>query len=270
MIGQPQIDNKLKVTDFMTANPVTIQTVAKFPEATAIMASKAIGNLVVTENNNKTVIGLITEREILQYLALNREIPNKEISFVTTQPYTKITPQETIYVAARSMISNKTRLLVFDSHDDDDDDDRSNRLVGIITASDIVRAFRTTDRNPTIEDVMNTKIFDILYDESIFEAVRILHEKRVGSVIVIKDKKPYGIFTERDVLTKVIAKGVQLSERVGDACSTPLITGQRGIRANEAANIMSINSLKRLPLVQDGNVTSIVTARDLVDAFQKE
>jgi CBS domain-containing protein len=269
MMGQPQIDNKLKVADFMTANPVTIQAVAKFPEAIAIMASKAIGNLVVTENNNKTVIGLITEREILQYLSLNQEIPNKEISFVTIQPYTKITPQETIYVAARSMISNKTRLLVFDNHDDNDDD-RSNRLVGIITASDIVRAFRTTDRNPTIEDVMNTKIFDILYDESIFEAVRILHEKRVGSVIVIKDKKPYGIFTERDVLTKVISKGVQLSERVGDACSKPLITGQRGIRANEAANIMSINSVKRLPLIQDGNVTSIVTARDLVDAFQKE
>jgi CBS domain-containing protein len=269
MIGQPQIDNKLKVADFMTANPVTIQTVAKFPEATAIMASKAIGNLIVTENNNKTVIGLITEREILQYLALNREIPNKEISFVTTQPYTKITPQETIYVAAGSMISNKTRLLVFDNHDVNDDD-RSNSLVGIITASDIVRAFRTTDRNPTIEDVMNTKIFDILYEESIFEAVRTLHEKRVGSVIVIKDKKPYGIFTERDVLTKVISKGVQLSERVGDVCSTPLITAQRGIRANEAANIMSINSMKRLPLIQDGNVTSIVTARDLVDAFQKE
>jgi CBS domain-containing protein len=269
LIGQPQIDNKLKVADFMTANPVTIQTVARFPEATAIMASKAIGNLVVTENNNKTVVGLITEREILQYLSLNREIPDKEISFVTTQPYTKVTPQETIYVAARSMISKKTRLLVFASHNDYDKE-RSNRLVGIITASDIVRAFRTTGKNPSIEDVMNTRIFDIPYEESIFEAVRTLHEKRVGSVIVIKDKKPYGIFTERDVLTKVISNGVQLSEKVGEACSTPLITAQHGIRANEAANIMSINTLKRLPLIQDGNVTSIVTARDLVDAFQKE
>ena len=63
----------------MTANPITIQTVARFPEATAIMASKGIGNLVVTENNNKSVVGLITEREILQYLSMNREIPDKEI-----------------------------------------------------------------------------------------------------------------------------------------------------------------------------------------------
>lgn len=71
-------------------------------------------------------------------------------------------------------------------------------------------------------------------------------------------------------MTKVISKGLQLSERVGDFCSTPLITAQHGIRANEAANIMFINNMKRLPLAQDGEVTSIVTARDLVDAFQKE
>ncbi len=253
----------------MTANPVTIQIVARFPEATAIMASKGIGNLVVTENNNKNVVGLITEREILQYLSLNREIPNKELSSVITQPYTKVTPQETIYAAARSMISSKTRLLVFDSQDGNDND-RPNRLVGIITASDIVRAYRNTDWNPPLEGVMNTRIFDILYEDPIFAAVSILYEKRIGSVIVIKDKKPHGIFTERDLLTKVISKGVSLSNRVGDSCSTPLITAQHGIRAKEAASIMSINSIKRLPLIQDGNITSIVTARDLVDAFQKE
>jgi predicted transcriptional regulator len=263
------MDNKLKIAEFMTANPITIQTVARFPEATAIMASKGIGNLVVTEKNNQSVLGLITEREILQYLSLNREIPDKEISFVITQPYTKVTPQETIYAAARAMISNKTRLLVFDSHDDNVKD-RPNKLVGIITASDIVRAFRTTDRNPPVEEVMSTKIFDIPYENSIFAAVGILYERRVGSVIVMKDNKPYGIFTERDLLTKVISKGLQLSERVGDSCSTPLITAQHGIRANEAANIMFINNMKRLPLAQGGEVTSIVTARDLVDAFQKE
>lgn len=186
------------------------------------------------------------------------------------QSYTRLVPQETIYAAARSMISNKTRLLVFEGHDDIDNY-ASNRLVGIITASDIVQAFRTTDRNPPIENVMNTKIFEIPFEDSILAAVRILYEKRVGSVIVIKDKKPYGIFTERDLLTKVISRGVQLSKRVGNCCSAPLITAtQHGIRANEAANIMLIHNMKRLPLMQGGKVTSIVTARDLVDAFRKE
>ena len=56
----------------------------------------------------------------------------------------------------------------------------------------------------SIEDVMNTGIFDIPYEGSIFDAVRTLHEKRVGSVVVIKDKKPYGIFTEWDAVASSV------------------------------------------------------------------
>jgi len=120
------------------------------------------------------------------------------------------------------MISNKTRLLVFE--------DNNDKLLGIITASDIVRAFRKTDSDPSIENVMNKKIFDIKYDNSILMAVKILSKRRIGSVIITKDEKPYGIFTERDLLTKVLSKGLKLEEeKVGDYCSSPLVTAQHGI-----------------------------------------
>jgi predicted transcriptional regulator len=61
------------------------------------------------------------------------------------------------------MISKKSRLLVFDNND---------RLVGIITASDIIKAFRTTDINPPLEDVMTRKIFSLEYNNAIMKAVR--------------------------------------------------------------------------------------------------
>jgi CBS domain-containing protein len=160
------------------------------------------------------------------------------------------------------MISNKMRLLVFDND--------NNILAGIITASDIVRAFRKTDSNPPIEDVMSNKIYDVGYDNSILKAVKTLYKRRIGSVIVTKDEKTYGIFTERDLLTKVLStRGIELDEKLGDYSSTPLITAQHGIRANEAANKMFSNNMKRLPLTEDGKIVSIVTARDLVEAFQK-
>ena len=99
----------------MTNNPITIQSSATLPEAISIMASKGIGNLIVTENNN-TVIGIVTEREILQYLSLNRETPNKSITYIKLQSFSKIAPADTVYAAAKSMISNKTRLLVFEDN----------------------------------------------------------------------------------------------------------------------------------------------------------
>ena len=59
-----------------------------------------------------------------------------------------------------------------------------------------------------------------------------------------------------------------------DYCSAPLVTTQIGIRAIEAANLMYLNNMKRLvltdPLSQDNNPVAIVTARDLVEAFQKK
>jgi signal-transduction protein with cAMP-binding, CBS, and nucleotidyltransferase domain len=169
------------------------------------------------------------------------------------------------------MISKKSRLLVFDND--------SNRLVGIITASDIVKAFRTTDINPPLEEVMTRKIFNLEYNNAIMKAVRMMHRRRIGSVLIVnnkntkKSKTPYGIFTERDLLTKILSRGIDLDEKVGDYCSTPLITAQIGIHAIEAANIMYLNKMKRLlltdPLSQDSNPVSIVTARDLVEAFQE-
>jgi predicted transcriptional regulator len=74
-------------------------------------------------------------------------------------------------------------------------------------------------------------------------------------------------------LTKILSRRIDLDEKVGDYCSRPLITAQIGIRAIEAANIMYLNKMKRLlltdPLSQDSNPVSIVTARDLVEAFQE-
>ena len=103
-----------------------------------------------------------------------------------------------------------------------------------------------------------------------------MHSKIIGSIIVHNNsnsKIQYGIFTERDLLAKILFKDTGLSEKVGDYCSRSLITAQIGMCANEAANIMYLNKIKRPPLInplsQYREIVSIVTARDLVEAFQK-
>jgi predicted transcriptional regulator len=71
--------HKLKVADYMTKNPITIASSAMLSEAIVVMTSKRIGNLViVTENGNNTVDSILL-RDILRYLSLEKEIPNKSI-----------------------------------------------------------------------------------------------------------------------------------------------------------------------------------------------
>lgn len=257
MVSELEI-HEFKVADYMTPDPITAKPDTSFPNAITIMANKGIGNLIVTEKEKP--VGILTEREILQYLVANRGIPNKPIKDVLLRTFTRITPDTTIIDAAKTMISKKTRLLVFEN----------NNLVGIITASDLVRAFRKTGRNPSLEGIITMKVIKLPYDDTIFSACKLMHERRIGSVVVTKNNVGHGIFTERDLLVKVLLKGVVLEEKVGDYCSSPLITSLLGIGANDAATIMADNKIKRLPILKSGKLVAMVTARDLVEAFQRE
>jgi len=198
--------------------------------------------------------------------------------------------------------------LIFSGRSDSEDKrDRDDEFVGIITASDMVRAFgKQTEKDPSLESVISKTIEYVDINDSIHTAIKIMYDRNIGSVIVVEDikedtsvvdvdkrkRKLHGIFTERDLLTKVLSKDVSLNERVKDYCSTEMLTADMDVSATVAANIMLISKIKRLPLVTEvaadishteepltssgiviqkddkHKISAIVTARDLVDSFQ--
>jgi CBS domain-containing protein len=227
-------------------------------EAVDRMAKLRIGNLVVT---NGASIGILTEREILEYLQQFGKIPDKELSDIPLRKFTKVSPQTPLDEAASTMIATKTRLLVYEE----------TRLVGIITTSDLARAFLdTTDRNPSLEKVITKTIFSLNHYSSVLQAIKLMNKRRIGSVIVTVKGLHDGIFTERDLLTKILAEDIALAQEVGNYCSDFLVTARLGIRAREAAKIMFANNIKRLPITNKGKIIGIVTARDLVESFISE
>jgi signal-transduction protein with cAMP-binding, CBS, and nucleotidyltransferase domain len=98
-----------------------------------------------------------------------------------------------------------------------------------------------------------------------------LQEKNSNSKFLIEDRRRTVARLLAQSMTETeIAIRLDVHVSTICRCTTPLITAQHGIRANEAANIMFTNNMKRLPLTQDGKIVSIVTARDLVEALQEE
>lgn len=253
----------LKVGDFMSSPVVTVNPDMDFVDAIQVMMTKGIGNLVVADG--ELVTGVVTERELLQYLALEKTIPNKQVKYIMTQKFKRVTPDTTVLEAARIMISKKTRLLVFQK----DDQTGSDQLAGMITASDLMRAFHETDLNPSIKSSMANKIITLRPNSTILGAVKLMLKKGIGSVVVSTNGEPYALFTERDLLNRVLGNRVDIEERVGNYCSHPVMTSKLGIGAKEAAKIMLTNKIKRLPLTKRGKVVAMVTARDLVEAFQR-
>lgn len=250
---------KLLVGNYMTAYPISVKPSVPFKTVINFMAENGFATLIVMEEQSTTPLGVLTEREILHYIVSEGKIPDKPIKDLFVQPFVSVTPDTPVLEAAKLMISKRSRILVFADKD---------KLVGIITASDMLRAFRKTLISPTLDKVMSTKIQQCPYDTSILNASKILHEKNIGSVLVSRDSL-HGIFTQRD-LVRVLEKEVDLTSKVGDHSSFPLVTAKKGILANEAASIMAAKNIKRLVLTEGEALSGIVTARDIVDAFQME
>lgn len=251
--------SNLPVANYMTPYPISVDPDVTFSKVVDFMAEKGFGNLIISEGVIPS--GILTEQEILSAIALGKITTNLKVKDMGSQPFVKIYLGNTIFDAAYEMIKEKQRPLVFADKD---------KLVGIITASDMLRAFRKTSNAPPLEDVTTSNIIKCKYSDSILHAVKIMHEKRIGSIIVDKNGQ-HGIFSERDLLVKVLAKKVDLTAEVGAYSSFPLVVAKQGIKGNEAASIMASNNIKRLGLV-DGSDTlvGIVTARDIVDAYQRE
>ena len=250
----------LFVGNYLTAFPISVLDTVSLHDAVGFMARRGIGNLIVSTDKGES-LGILTERDVLKQIVEKNTFPDVELSEMVLTPFVKITPDTSVQRAAELIISQKARLLVFAD---------SDKLVGIITPSDLLRAFRKTYVAPTLDDVVSKNVCHMAYDESILDACKVMYDKRIGSVIIDGKDPEHGIFTERDLLFKVLNNKVQLDESIELYSSFPLITIKDGILANEAASKMALHHIKRLALTDDEKITGVVTVRDIVDAYQSD
>ena len=149
----------------------------------------------------------------------------------------------------------------------------NGKVVGIVTAADLIRCLPDTPEamHPWFEAdyFMSKDVITANEETTVEEAAKIMGEKSIGSVIITRHGKPIGIFTERDLLTKFLAKDQSLKIEVGKVCSSPIITVPLGVNIHEAASIMTTKHIKRLPITKEGKLIGILSARDLVEAYAR-
>ncbi len=126
------------------------------------------------------------------------------------------------------------------------------------------------DKEPPsiVKNVMAKPVITVDKNNSVFEAARVMSEKGVGSIVVTDKGKPVGITTERDVLQRVVAKGLDASKvKMKDIMSKPLITINGNMPIINAIRIMEKNKVRRLLVLEKGKLVGIVTQRDLLRAL---
>jgi len=248
-----------EVKEIMSKEVSTIAPEASMKEAAAVMGEKHIGSLVVEKYH--TPVGIVTERDLLtKVLAPGKDLNKEKVEEAMSYPLVTICLDAKIKEAAREMIKKKGRLAVFEC----------GKLMGIVTASDLIRSLpEVPETEVKVDDYMTKEVVTSDEKEPLHKIVKTMGEQRIGSVVVTRKAEPAGIFTERDLLTAVLAKGKPLTTPVGDHASRALVTIPEGTSIHRAAVTMTVRHIRRLPIVKGKALTGIITARDLVEAYAK-
>ena len=121
---------------------------------------------------------------------------------------------------------------------------------------------------PTAQSILDRKGTDVAtvdQDTTVLDAAEVMNERRIGAVVVTAGERVVGIFTERDVLQRVVAaKRVPANTRVGDVMSTPMACCKRTTSLAECRTLMTQKRIRHLPVVEDGALHGIVSSGDIL------
>jgi CBS domain-containing protein len=115
-----------------------------------------------------------------------------------------------------------------------------------------------------VGDVMVRGVVTVDENASVKEAVDIMNEFQIGSLIVLEKGKAKGIVTERDFLRRVVAGAKDvMNTKVKEIMTTPLVVVEPSTDLEEAVKLMFQNKIKKLAVVDANKLVGIVTLTDI-------
>ncbi|NNL75636.1 MAG: CBS domain-containing protein [Desulfobacterales bacterium] len=122
----------------------------------------------------------------------------------------------------------------------------------------------------TAEDIIKDKpggIISISWDQSVQQACREMAQKKIGAILVKKNNKYVGIWTERDLLRKMTEENFDPATAIiGDHMSTPLRTAPHSTRIYKLEDMFLGLFLRHLPIEKDGKFIGMISIGDVLRA----
>jgi CBS domain-containing protein len=125
----------------------------------------------------------------------------------------------------------------------------------------------STDENvATAKDVMSKPVISVRENDNAMNAAKLMEQHKVGGIVIVnKNSKPLGIVTERDLATRVVAKGLQPKEvSISSIMSRPIATIDSDASIREVAKKMSKLEIRRLAVVSKNDLQGIITSKDIL------
>ncbi len=247
--------------DVMTSSVVTIAPDQPVSQGLGIMEQRKISALVVA--GNKKPLGIFTERSLIQIRSSGEIDYSQPIRLVmSSPPFTA--PFDMDYREAYNLLlHHRIRHLVVTDHD--------GNLVGIVTGTDFLShlGLEYFMEFKIVAQVMVRNVLSLQPSSSAFEAMKLMNERKVSSLVIEESGYPKGIVTERDLL-RLIRSQLKLENiPLHEVMSHPVQTVFSDVSSHKAARILLKKGLRRLVVTNSsGRCIGIITETDMIKGLR--
>jgi CBS domain-containing protein len=115
----------------------------------------------------------------------------------------------------------------------------------------------------TLKDIMTQEVECVTLQDNVYEVATKMKQFDIGFVPVVEGKKLIGVVTDRDLVVRGYAEKHSGSTSVKEVMSEQVTTATLDTTVDEAAKLMAANKVRRLPIVENGELIGVVAIGDL-------
>jgi CBS domain-containing protein len=121
----------------------------------------------------------------------------------------------------------------------------------------------------TVKDILETKGYSVITvdpEATVYDALKKMAGNNVGAVLVVKDNKVQGIFSERDYARKIVLMGkTSRDSKVGDMMTDRIYAVKLVTTVTECMKLMTDQRVRHLPVVENEKLLGLVSIGDVVN-----
>ena len=115
-----------------------------------------------------------------------------------------------------------------------------------------------------VQGIMSSPVIHVAPHATVAQALRTVIDRDIGAVVVVDEASVVGVFTERDLTRRLLDEQNLLDREVREVMSTPVTTVNPADEVVFIFRLMTEKGIRRLPVIDSGQLVGIVTERDLL------
>ena len=243
----------------MSKDVATIRPCATLTSAAKTMADSNISCLVVLDSGQLS--GIVTETDMLKRAVAGcNDFREMTVEQIMSSPVRTVPSDLSVIEVGEVMESEGIRRLVVQ---------KDGYVAGIITQRDMVRVLASYTLSEKVSQIMTSDVAVIGESATVRQAAELMASKDISCLVAVRDDDVVGIFTERDLLTRVVApKRDPAQTTVQEVMSTPVVTVPPDYSVSSASKLLEKTKIRRLVITDNKNLCGVITQTDILRAIK--